>query len=240
MNTITLEKVLTRLEIESKNWISPIVTLISIRTKDPFRILISTVLSLRTKDAVTAKASKTLFNIAKTPEEILKLNQKEIEELIYPVGFYKTKAKNIKKIAKIILDDHNGKVPDDLDELLTLPGVGRKTANLVITEAYNKLGICVDTHVHRISNRFGYVQTKNPNETEMTLRAKLPKKWWKKYNNILVSFGQTICRPISPKCSICPVQKDCEWKKPFTTKRHQDTFFTLFKVCPYIFFIYWI
>jgi endonuclease-3 len=218
MNTKTLEKVLTRLEKESKNWISPIVTLISIRTKDPFRILISTVLSLRTKDVVTAKASETLFNIAKTPKEILKLNQKKIEELIYPVGFYRTKAKNIKKIAKIILDDHNGKVPDDLDELLTLPGIGRKTANLVITEAYNKPGICVDTHVHRISNRFGYVKTKNPYETEMALRAKLPKKWWKKYNNILVSFGQTICRPISPKCSLCPVQKYCEWKKTQSTR----------------------
>lgn len=167
-------------------------------------------LSLRTKDEVTTVSSRQLFAKAKTPEEMLKLDPKEIEKLIYPVGFYKTKAQNILKICRILIDEHNGQTPDELEELLKLPNVGRKTANLVLTLGYNKLGICVDTHVHRISNRFGYVQTKQPDETEMVLRDKLPEKWWIAINDILVAFGQALCKPVSPFCSQCKVSNYCE------------------------------
>jgi len=178
-------------------------------TKDPFRVLISCLLSLRTKDNVTLKASKKLFSVAKTPEELLKLSTKKIEELIYPVGFYRVKAKRIKEISKILIEQFGGKVPDSLDELLTLPGVGRKTANIVITQGFNKYGIAVDTHVHRVSNRLGLVKTKIPEETEMELRKIIPKKYWIEFNDLFVSFGQNICTPISPKCSICPINKYC-------------------------------
>ena len=178
-------------------------------TKDPFRVLISCLLSLRTKDNVTLKASKKLFSVAKTPEELLKLSTKKIEELIYPVGFYRVKAKRIKGISKILIEQFGGKVPDSLDELLTLPGVGRKTANIVITQGFNKYGIAVDTHVHRVSNRLGFVKTKTPEETEIELRRIIPKKYWIEFNDLFVSFGQNICTPISPKCSICPISKYC-------------------------------
>ena len=188
---------------------APVVTLIKERTKDPYQILISTILSLRTKDKVTHKASKKLFRAADTPEKMIKLSLKKIEELIYPVGFYHTKAKNIIEISKILINKYNGNVPDYLDELLQLPGVGRKTANLVITLGFGKDGICVDTHVHRISNRLGYVKSKNPFETEMQLREKLPREWWIKYNDLLVAFGQTICKPVSPLCSKCPIEIYC-------------------------------
>ena len=190
----------------------PIVTEIAERTRDPFRILISTILSLRTKDEVTAEASKRLFRVADTPERILNLKTNRIERLIYPVGFYKTKAKWLKQVCRILVEEYNGRVPDTIDELLRLPGVGRKTANLVITLGYGKPGICVDTHVHRISNRLGYVDTKTPEQTEMELRKKLPPRWWIKYNDLLVTWGQNICTPISPRCSICPVAKYCEKK----------------------------
>ncbi len=209
MDSDTLEKVLNTLKSEYKKWNAPVVTLIKERTNDPYKILISTVLSLRTQDKTTHKAAERLFKVADTPEKMVKLTEKEIEKLIYPVGFYRTKAKNIKKISQILLDKYDGKVPDDLDELLKLPGVGRKTANLVITLGYGKLGICVDTHVHRISNRLGIVNTKTPFETEMELRRILPKKWWIEYNDMLVSLGQTICRPINPKCYRCPLNEYC-------------------------------
>ena len=209
MNLETLDKVLNILHKEYKKWDAPVVTLIKNRTHDPYKILISTVLSLRTQDKTTYKASERLFKVADTPQKMVELTEKEIEKLIYPVGFYRTKAKNIKKISQILLDKYGGKVPDELDELLKLPGVGRKTANLVITLAYGKLGICVDTHVHRISNRLGIVKTKTPFETEMELRKILPKKWWIEYNDMLVSLGQTICRPINPKCDICPIKEYC-------------------------------
>ncbi len=209
MDSKTLEKVLSILQKEYKKWKAPVVTLIKERTKDPYKILISTVLSLRTQDKTTHKAAERLFSVANTPEEMVKLPEEEISKLIYPVGFYRTKAKNIKKISEILLKDYDGRVPDDLDELLKLPGVGRKTANLVITLGYGKPGICVDTHVHRISNRLGVVKTKTPFETEMKLRKILPKKWWIEYNDMLVSLGQTICRPIGPKCDICPIRNYC-------------------------------
>ena len=140
---------------------------------------------------------------------MIKLSAKRIEKLIYPVGFYKTKAKNILEICRRLINEYEEKVPDEIDELLKLKGVGRKTANLVVTLGYKKPGICVDTHVHRISNRWGYVQTKTPEKTEVALREKLPKQYWIEYNDLLVSFGQHLCRPISPLCSQCPVIKYC-------------------------------
>jgi len=205
-------KILRILKREYGNWRKPIVTKVQEETRNPFKILISTVLSLRTKDAVTEKASNKLFDAADTPDEILKLSEKRISKLIYPVAFYRVKARNIKRICKIILNEYKGKVPETLHELLKLPGVGRKTANLVITLGYNKLGICVDTHVHRISNRLRYVNTKTPFETEMALREKLPERWWIDYNNLLVSFGQNICRPVKPLCAKCPIRKYCNFR----------------------------
>jgi endonuclease-3 len=191
-------------------WETPIVTLMAETYESPFRVLISCILSLRTQDATTAKAAHRLFAVADSPQALLKLSAKKIETLIFPVGFYKTKAKNILDICKTLVQNHGGKVPDDIDELLKLKGVGRKTANLVVTLGYQKPGICVDTHVHRISNRWGYVKTATPEKTEFALRAKLPKQYWIEYNDLLVSFGQHLCRPISPLCSQCPVAKYCD------------------------------
>lgn len=187
----------------------PAVTQVGARSRDPFQILISCLLSLRTRDPVTLPASQRLFERARTPQQLLNLPSKSIERLIYPVAFYRVKAQRIHEICQHLIGRFQGKVPDTLEELLTLPGVGRKTANLVVTTGFNKLGICVDTHVHRISNRLGYVRTKSPKETEMALRAKLPKRYWRLYNDLLVSFGQTLCQPISPWCSKCPVERHC-------------------------------
>ena len=176
---------------------------------DPFKVLIATILSARTKDEVTIKASRKLFSAADNPYDMIKLGEKKISELIYPVGFYRNKAKNIVQICKELIEKYGGKVPDTMEELLKLKGVGRKTANLVLILGYDKMGICVDTHVHRITNRWGYVKTKTPEETEMELRKKLPKKHWKEINELLVSFGQHICKPVKPQCNTCPVQKLC-------------------------------
>jgi endonuclease-3 len=210
LDTSTVVRVLDILKREYLNWHAPIVTLVAERSKDPYQILISTLLSLRTKDEVTTRASNNLFRKAKTPQSMLKLSSDQIQKLIFPVGFYKRKASTILTVSRILIDQYKGKVPDDLDELLKLPGVGRKTANLVITLGYGRAGICVDTHVHRISNRFGYVRTQTPEETEMALREKLPQTWWIPYNDILVAFGQVICKPLSPWCSRCPVRNYCE------------------------------
>ena len=199
-----------RLEKEAKKLKVPIVTEISNRKKDPFHILISCLLSLRTKDETTRVASRRLLDVASTPESLLKMPEKTIQRLIYPVGFYKTKAKVLKGVARDLLHKYGGKVPDDLDTLLELKGVGRKTANLVITLGYGKPGICVDTHVHRISNRLGYVETRNPEGTEFALRGKLPVKYWIVYNDYLVAYGQNICKPISPFCSHCTLDLYCE------------------------------
>ena len=212
-----IDKIIEILKEEYKKLKKPAVTQISYG-KDPFKVLISTILSLRTKDEVTIKASKKLFKHAKTPWEILKLPEEKIKELIYPVGFYKRKAKNILEICKELIEKYNGDVPDSLDELLKLKGVGRKTANLVITLGFNKHGICVDTHVHRISNRLGIVKTKTPEETEFELRKVLPKKYWIQYNDLLVTWGQNICTPISPKCSICTISAYC---KKENVKKHR-------------------
>jgi endonuclease-3 len=195
---------------EVPRWDTPIVTLMAETYESPFRVLISCVLSLRTQDATTAKASHRLFAVADSPQAMMKLTAKRIEKLIFPVGFYRTKAKNILSICQTLIDSYGGQVPDEIDELLKLKGVGRKTANLVVTLGYKKPGICVDTHVHRISNRWGYVRTKTPEKTEFALRKMLPKQYWIEYNDLLVSFGQHLCRPISPMCSRCPVSKYCD------------------------------
>lgn len=176
---------------------------------DPFLILISTLLSLRTKDEVTALAAERLFARAKTPGEMLRLTEEEIAGIIYPVGFYRVKAASIHHVCRELIERFAGQVPDSLEELLSIKGVGRKTANLVIALGFKKDAICVDIHVHRISNRLGYVVTKNPEQTEFALRAKLPRSLWRSYNTILVAFGRTICRPVSPLCRRCPVHDFC-------------------------------
>jgi endonuclease-3 len=211
MKTETLEKVLATLRREIRKWKAPAVGVIADHAVDrPFATLISTILSLRTKDAVTEQASRRLLSLAATPEAIAALPVARIEKLIYPAGFYRTKAKNLKETCRMLLDQHGGRVPRTMGELLLLPGVGRKTANLVITVGYGDYGICVDTHVHRISNLWGYVKTRTPEETEFALRKKLPRKHWKTYNDLLVTFGQNLCVPVSPWCSRCAVEKSCE------------------------------
>ena len=178
--------------------------------RDPFKVLISCILSLRTQDKTTGAASERLFKKASTPEALSRLSIKTIEKVIYPVGFYRVKAGTIKDISREIIQQHGSQVPDTLEELLTLKGVGRKTANLVLTRGFNKYGICVDTHVHRITNRWGLVSTKSPDKTELALREILPKRYWKDLNGILVAFGQSICQPISPLCSRCKIYSVCD------------------------------
>lgn len=187
----------------------PAVSRIARRRRDPFRILISTMLSLRTKDEVTAVASKRLFALADTPSKLALVPVRSIEKAIYPVGFYKTKARTVKAVARRLEAEYNGVVPDTVDELLGFKGVGRKTANLVVTLGYGKHGICVDTHVHRVSNRLGLVDTKTPEQTEFALMDVLPRRHWIGYNELLVSFGQAVCTPLSPWCSRCPLEARC-------------------------------
>ncbi|GHV30047.1 endonuclease III [Spirochaetia bacterium] len=188
----------------------PSVTTVAERyRRDPWAVLASTILSLRTKDEVTLVRSEALLKKAPTAKALLTLPVEEIEKLIYPVGFYHTKAQNLKKIAAIIMENHRGQVPADMDLLLAMPGVGRKTANLVLTEAFDMDGICVDIHVHRITNRLGVLQSKTPEETEMLLRNILPKKYWKRINILLVLYGQRVCRPLSPFCSRCVMTGHC-------------------------------
>jgi len=205
-----IEKVISLLKQKIKKWPTPIVTEVGQKRRDPFLVLISCILSLRTKDETTRQASARLFKLADSPQQMLKLSTQKIQKAIYPVGFFRVKSKNILGISRDLIDKFAGKVPADLDKLLTLKGVGRKTANLVLTEGFHKLGICVDTHVHRISNRLGYIKTRNPFETEMVLRKKLPKRFWIEYNNLLVAWGQNICKPVSPLCSICSISKYCQ------------------------------
>lgn len=204
-----IDKIISILKRENRKFGVPIVTEVS-KSRSPFKVLISCLLSLRTKDAVTREASERLFKLAGSPGGMAALDVSKIEKTIYPVGFYKTKAKRIKEICATLLNHYHGKVPDEIDELLKLNGVGRKTANLVVTLGYEKPGICVDTHVHRISNRLGYVKTKTPEQTEQVLRGKLPAKHWLTVNDILVTHGQNICVPISPWCSKCKISDFCK------------------------------
>lgn len=188
----------------------PVVSHLAENQRDPFVILISTLLSLRTKDEVTAVATDRLFELASTPEEMLKVPLDKIAKAIYPVGFYRVKAKNIHHTCRELIKRFGSKVPDNIDDLLSIRGVGRKTANLVVSLAYGKDAICVDTHVHRISNRLGYVKTKTPDETEFALRKKLPRRHWIIYNTIMVAFGRKTCKPVSPLCSQCPINQYCD------------------------------
>jgi len=206
----TIHEVVRRLELEYHKWREPIVSqLAGRRRKDPFLVLIGTILSLRTRDETTAGAIKRLSALADTAAAMSALDPEVIAEAIYPVGFYNKKARTIIEICDQLMERWGGEVPSDLDHLLTLPGVGRKTANLVVAIGFGKDAICVDTHVHRISNRFGYVKTKSPNDTEAALRKKLPREYWIRYNDLLVAFGQQLCGPLSPKCSECPVTDLC-------------------------------
>ena len=177
--------------------------------RDPWAVLVSTILSLRTKDEVTLASSKRLLDKAPNPVKLNLMKEETIAKLIYPAGFYRTKAASLKKIAAILLNQYNGDVPSSMDALLALPGVGRKTANLVLTEAFNLDGLCVDIHVHRISNRCGWLSSKTPEDTEMILRDILPLKYWKRINYLLVLYGQKLCRPVSPFCSRCVIKKYC-------------------------------
>lgn len=209
LHPVDIDKVVRILKKEVKTYDVPIVELIEVQTKDPFKVLVATILSARTKDQTTAAACRRLFEKVKKPQDLKKLTIKQIEKLIYPVGFYHNKAKHLKELPDVLDELYGNKVPHTVEELVKLPGVGRKTANLVVAVAHVKPAICVDIHVHRISNRLGYVKTKTPLETEMALRKKLPKKHWITYNTIFVMFGQNLCTPISPKCSICPIYDQC-------------------------------
>ncbi|HTP42377.1 MAG TPA: endonuclease III [Nitrospiria bacterium] len=203
-------KAIAMLKSAIRQWPEPIVGVVAKTSRDPFRVLIATVLSLRTKDRTTAEASARLFALAATPEEMVKLSERRIASAIYPVGFYRTKAKALRALCRQLLEHHGGRVPQTLDELLALPGVGRKTANLVLTVGFGLPGICVDTHVHRISNRWGYVKTTSPDKTEMALRGKLPRRYWITFNDLLVPYGQHLCAPVSPWCSRCRLQSMCD------------------------------
>ncbi len=188
----------------------PIVADLSEKRYDPFRILISTLLSLRTKDEVTREADQRLFALASTPGEMVRLSESHIAGAIYPVGFYRNKARTILHVCHELIDRFDSKVPDSIDTLVSIKGVGRKTANLVVSLGYGIPAICVDTHVHRVSNRLGYVRTADPEKTEFALRERLPREHWIEFNSVMIAFGKTVCRPVSPFCSLCPVFKYCE------------------------------
>jgi endonuclease-3 len=205
----TVGRILKLLRRAAVGWNAPVMALEAAEHGDPFRVLIGCILSLRTRDETTAVAAPRLFAAAATPHAMLALGEDAIARLIYPVGFYRTKAAVIVGICRELIARFGGLVPESIDALLTLKGVGRKTANLVVTQAYGKPGICVDTHVHRISNRWGLVATRTPDETETALRAALPRRYWIEYNSLLVAFGQTICQPVSPWCSRCPAAHLC-------------------------------
>jgi len=204
-----IDKVLQLVRHTIRVWEPAVVGQIAERSRDPFRVLISCILSQQTKDEVTGLASERLYRLGDRPDRMLALSERQIARAIYPVSFYRTKAKTIRKVCRALLARFAARVPDSLEALLSLNGVGRKTANLVLTVGYRKAGICVDTHVHRISNRWGYVKTTTPDQTEMALRQKLPKRHWIYYNDLLVPFGQHLCRPISPFCSRCPIDRWC-------------------------------
>lgn len=204
-----ISQVIAKIEQAAIPWKMPVVVHIG-QGKDPFRVLVSCILSLRTRDEVTESASNRLFALADTQQKLLSLDSKAIEKAIYPAAFYRNKTRTLLDICRQLIAQNDGKVPDTLEELLKLKGVGRKTANLTLILGHGKMGICVDTHVHRICNRWGYVKTASADETEMALRSKLLKKYWMQFNELLVAFGQNICKPISPLCSQCCVLDHCE------------------------------
>ena len=209
MNRSDIPRVIEILKEHYKRWSAPVVTLVAQHTHDPFKVLICALLSTRTRDETTAKVCEKFFKKVKSPEDIIQLPLKELEELIYPVGFYRNKAKHLKKLAEVLIRDFGGKVPKTRGELLKLPGVGRKVANLVLADGYNISAICVDTHVHRITNRWCLINTKTPEQTERELMKILPKEYWIVINRLLVAFGQRICTPQRPKCGECPIESFC-------------------------------
>jgi len=209
MNTAEINKIYYVLEKALKKYPLPFAESVYLEYKKPFFVLIATILSARTLDKTTDVVCKRLFLKVKSFKDLEKISQKELEKLLYPVGFYKTKAKHLKELPKVVNEKFAGKVPDEIEQLLMLPGVGRKTANLVVSVAFGKPGICVDTHVHRITNILGIVRTKNPHETEKALREVLPKRLWNKTNYLFVTLGQNICFSRKPKCRECPIAKMC-------------------------------
>ncbi|NTV28797.1 MAG: endonuclease III [Candidatus Omnitrophica bacterium] len=209
LDNAQISQVIRRIRAAVAHLPDPSVTLVGKKWKSPYLVLASCLLSLRTKDETTLPAAERLFRLASTPARMVELTVAEIEKAIYPVGFYRTKARRLRDISAEILARFSGQVPDTMEGLLGLKGVGRKTANLVLVEGFGQYGVCVDTHVHRISNRLGYVATRTPEETEQALRDRLPRRHWKEYNALLVVWGQNVCRPVSPRCSECPVAGLC-------------------------------
>ena len=205
---VDIDKVVTTLK-KAKQPQSEFVKLMD-SFKDPYLVLIACILSLRTNDRTTYPATLRMKKKKKTPQEMMKVNEEELAKAIYPVGFYKNKAGQIIELSKILVEKYNGKVPCDIEELCKFRGVGRKTANLVLSEGFNEPAICVDVHVHRIFNRLGYIKTKNPEETEFTLRKRLPEKYWIPINSLLVTHGQNVCKPLKPLCNMCPIEKYCD------------------------------
>ncbi len=189
---------------------APVIDLVAVQTRDPFFVLVGTILSARTKDGCTAAACGRLFPRVKSPADLDAIPRDELEKLIYPVGFFRDKARHLKELPAVLQAKFNGVIPDTVDDLCELPGVGRKTANLVVALGFNKPAICVDVHVHRICNRLGVITTRTPYETEMTLRRILPRRYWITWNSYLVSFGQTRCRPRNPLCGGCPLRSLCD------------------------------
>lgn len=209
MRTEDLPQVFRTLREVAKRYDEPIAERQN-RHRDPFRVLVGVLLSSRTKDDTTGPAADRLFRKASTPQAIARMDEDQIEELIFPVGFYHTKAKHLRMMARMLLERFDGKVPQTIQELLSIPGIGRKSANLILAVAFGIPAICVDTHVHRITNRWGYVKTKDPYQTETALREKLPKRYWIEINRLLVIYGQNVCTPQSPWCSVCKIEKYCD------------------------------
>jgi endonuclease-3 len=210
MTNNDLPETFERLDAAAQQWMPPIVTEMARQGASHFEILVAAVLSARTLDTVTVKVYPKLFALAKTPRALAALSEQEIATAIRGVAFPAQKAKQTRALARLLVENYDSRVPETIEELIALPGVGRKVANLVVVEAFGKPGICVDTHVHRIVNRWGYIKTKTPAETEMSLRAILPPRYWQSINPLLVALGQNICRPTSPKCSICPIAEFCD------------------------------
>ncbi|MDD2331680.1 MAG: endonuclease III [Candidatus Cloacimonetes bacterium] len=204
-----IDAVIAALEEHFYSVKTPIVDLIQAKTRDPFKVLVATILSARTKDETTAKVVNILFQKVNTPVDLEKISLEELDRIIFQTGFHNTKAKHLKELPRVLKEKFGGRIPSEIDELVQLPGVGRKTANLVRAVAFSLPAICVDIHVHRITNRWAYVQTKSPFETEMSLRKILPQKYWLVINSYLVAFGQNLCTPRNPKCRICPIQEYC-------------------------------
>ena len=210
MAKFDIDAVMVELEKHFHSVQTPIVDLIQIQTKDPFKVLVATILSARTKDQTTAKATEALFQVVQTPDDLEKLSAAELNGLIRQVGFHNEKTKHLKQLPAVLKERFGGEVPSEIDDLLQLPGVGRKTANLVRAVAFGLPAICVDVHVHRISNRWGYIRTKTPLESEMALRKILPDRHWLNYNSFLVAFGQNLCTPRKPRCAECPIHQYCK------------------------------